>query len=166
METQITIFSSDLFGQIRTAMDEKGNPLFSLRDITNALGLTTQSHLKDRLNPKGVRTMHPLTNGGRQQMDFINEPNLYRCIFQSRKKSAIQFQDWIFEEVLPSIRNNGGYMVGQSGLDRESFDKAVAERANCAIESVNKQLGYWKTVASQQHELIKDLQCQLKEIES
>lgn len=44
-------------------------------------------------------------------MIFINEPNLYRCIFQSRKKEAEQFQDWVFEEVLPTIRKHGGYLT-------------------------------------------------------
>lgn len=148
MESQITIFSSDLFGQIRTTMDEKGNPLFSLRDVTFALEIKNPNQLKNRLNPKGVCSIYLLTNGGRQLMDFINEPNLYRCVFQSRKKSAIQFQDWIFEEVLPSIRNNGGYLVGQSGFDQESFNKAVAERANCVVESMRKELNFWRSVAN------------------
>ena len=44
-------------------------------------------------------------------MIFIDEPNLYRCIFQSRKAEAERFQNWVFEEVLPSIRKNGGYLA-------------------------------------------------------
>ena len=44
-------------------------------------------------------------------MSYIDEPNLYRCIFQSRKAEAEQFQDWVFEEVLPSIRRNGAYLT-------------------------------------------------------
>lgn len=40
-------------------------------------------------------------------LTFINEPNLYRCIFQSRKAEAVRFQDWVFEVVLPSLRRGG-----------------------------------------------------------
>ena len=46
-----------------------------------------------------------------QKMIYIDEPNLYRCIFQSRKAEAEQFQNWVFEEVLPSIRRNGAYLT-------------------------------------------------------
>ena len=44
-------------------------------------------------------------------MVYISEPNLYRCIFQSRKPTARKFQDWVFYEVIPSIRKTGGYIV-------------------------------------------------------
>ena len=47
-------------------------------------------------------------------MVYISEPNLYRCIFRSHKKTAETFQGWIFEEVLPSIRKTGGYMVDRA----------------------------------------------------
>ncbi len=40
---------------------------------------------------------------------FINEPNLYLCIFQSRKPDAEMLQNWVFEDVLPQIRKTGGY---------------------------------------------------------
>lgn len=48
-------------------------------------------------------------------MLFIDEPNLYRCIFQSRKKEAEAFQDWVVEEVLPTIRKTGGYIPADEG---------------------------------------------------
>lgn len=68
--------------------------------------------VKSRLDDKGVNSFDTLTEGGVQQATFINEPNLYRCIFQCRKKKeARRFQDWVFDEVLPSIRKTGGYMV-------------------------------------------------------
>ena len=44
-----------------------------------------------------------------QTMTYIDEANLYRCIFQSRKEEAEKFQSWVFEEVLPQIRRTGRY---------------------------------------------------------
>ena len=47
-------------------------------------------------------------------MTYINEANLYKCIFQSRKPEAEKFQDWVYEEVLPSIRKHGVYATPQT----------------------------------------------------
>ena len=51
-------------------------------------------------------------------MTFIDEPNLYRCVFQSRKAEAEKFQDWVFEEVLPTIRAAARIAGGQAALSR------------------------------------------------
>ena len=55
--------------------------------------------------------MYTPTRGGDQELTFISEPNLYRVIFRSNKAEAIKFQDWIFEEVIPTIRKTGGYQA-------------------------------------------------------
>ena len=36
---------------------------------------------------------------------------MYKCIFQSKKKSAIKFTEWVTSEVLPSIRKYGEYKL-------------------------------------------------------
>lgn len=109
--TGVQIFQNPAFGQMRVQSNEKGEALFCLSDVRDILGLTHITELRKRLKEKGCNTIAVLTNGGVQQMYFIDEPNLYRCIFQSRKKEAEAFQDWVVEEVLPSIRKTGGYSV-------------------------------------------------------
>ena len=42
---------------------------------------------------------------------YVNESNLYKTIFQSRKPSAEKFTDWVTEEVLPSLRKTGSYSM-------------------------------------------------------
>lgn len=42
---------------------------------------------------------------------MINEPNVYRLITKSKLPAAERFETWIFEEVLPTIRKTGGYMI-------------------------------------------------------
>ena len=54
------------------------------------------------------------------KINFVSESVLYRCIFKSRKKDAMLFQQWIFDEVLPQIRKNGFY---QSKEYNDMFDK-------------------------------------------
>ena len=57
---------------------------------------------------------------GNVRTNFVSESVLYRCIFKSRKKDAMLFQQWIFDEVLPQIRENGFY---QSKEYNDMFDK-------------------------------------------
>ena len=114
----IKTFENAQFGQIRTSVAENGEPLFCLADVCRVLDLSNPRDVKRRLNQRGVCTTDTPTYNQHgalvmQQLNFITEPNLYKCIFQSRKKEAEQFQDWVCGEVLPSIRKSGGYMVAR-----------------------------------------------------
>lgn len=103
------IFHNSEFGDIRTEVIN-GEPWFCLSDVCKALELTTPSKVKERLNTDGVNAIHIIDSMGRkQEATFVNEANLYKTIFQSRKESAERFTDWVTSEVLPSIRKTGGY---------------------------------------------------------
>lgn len=136
MKESIKIFENAQFGQIRTSVTESGEPLFCLVDICKALGLTNPRKVKTSLNPKGVTISDTPTNGGIQQLNFITEPNLYKCIFQSRKKEAEQFQDWVCGEVLPSIRKSGGYMTARQD---ETPEQIMARALMVAKDTIDRQ---------------------------
>lgn len=106
----LRIFNNEEFGEVRTAVinDE---PMFCLADICRVLEIKNVSDCKSRLRQKGIVTTDTLTNGGKQKMIFIDESNLYKTIFQSRKESAERFTDWVTGEVLPSIRKAGSYSM-------------------------------------------------------
>lgn len=105
---ELEIFKNEEFGEIRTVMKD-GQPMFCLSDVCKALEISNVGNVKQRLSEKGIHTADTPTNGGMQKMIFINEANLYKTIFQSRKKSAERFTDWVTTEVLPSIRKTGSY---------------------------------------------------------
>lgn len=113
MTSEIQIFNNPQFGEIRVTVTENNEPMFCLADVCKALDLKNPSDVKTRLSAKGVATADTLTAGGVQSMTYINEANLYKCIFQSRKPEAEKFQDWVCDEVLPSIRKHGAYMSEQ-----------------------------------------------------
>lgn len=104
----LKIYNSDEFGEIRTVI-VNDEPMFCLADICKALELSQPSKVKERLLEKGVRSIPTLTNGGTQNLLYVNEANLYKTIFQSRKEPAERFTDWVTSEVLPSIRKTGQY---------------------------------------------------------
>ena len=112
----LQIFNSDEFGEIRTVLNNE-TPMFCLSDVCKALGLS---------QPSKVNSIPTLTKGGMQNLLYIDESNLYKTIFQSRKESAERFTDWVTSKVLPSIRKHGGYISGQESMtDDELLAKAL-----------------------------------------
>jgi len=105
---ELQIFSNSEFGEIRT-ITKDDEPMFCLADVCKALELSNPSMIKSRLNEKGISNIDTLTTGGKQKLLYVNESNLYKTIFQSRKESAERFTDWVTSEVLPSIRKTGSY---------------------------------------------------------
>lgn len=107
----ITEFKRDSIGTIRTSVDQFMHPLFCLKDACLILGIKNVSDAKKRLRADGIKKITVETSGGFQNLLYINEPNLYRLIFQSRKEEAQAFMDWVVEDILPSIRRIGRYDV-------------------------------------------------------
>lgn len=104
------IFDNAEFGSIRAKLIN-GEPWFCLRDVCKALEIVNVVNVKNRLTLKGVRIMYTLTPGGKQELTFINEANLYKTVFRSYKESAERFTDWVTSEVLPAIRQTGSYQT-------------------------------------------------------
>ena len=111
-----SIFNFNEHG-VRVALDVNGQPLFCLADVCNAMGMQRANPSRFNLNPKGVASLCTLTNGGSQMLTFISEENLYRIVFRSIKSEAINFQNWVFSEVLPSIRKTGSYSARQTAYE-------------------------------------------------
>lgn len=109
---EMQTFNNSEFGEVRTVIVNE-EALFCLADVCRVLDIANVGNVKSRLSEKGIHITDTLTNGGKQQMIFINESNLYKVIFQSRKPEAEKFSDWVTSEVLPSIRKHGMYAVDE-----------------------------------------------------
>lgn len=117
-------FSKEEFGEVRTLVEGE-NIWFNLNDICRALDLRNPRKVVNDL-PKGVTNSYPLlTNGGLQNMTFVNESGLYRTIFKSRKEKALEFQDWVCSEVIPSIRKHGAYITEDVIKDDKKLNEAI-----------------------------------------
>lgn len=140
----LQIFSSEEFGEIRTVIID-GEPWFCMTDICKALEISNTSQAKTRLNADGVITNEVIDSIGRKQnANFVNEPNMYKLIFQSRKESAERFTDWVTSEVLPSIRKTGSY---QKPMTLEEQLQIVAKgtlEVKEEIRKVNEDLQEFK----------------------
>lgn len=120
-QNSIQIFSNSEFGEIRTVVIDN-EPWFVGRDIAIALGYAKpEKAVRDRVREKDTLKQGIHTEGGLQQTLVINESGLYRLIFGSKLESAEKFQDWVYDEVLPTIRKTGTY--GQPQLPMSIDDQ-------------------------------------------
>ncbi len=108
--SNLQIFSNSQFGEVRVAKNRHNEPMFCLSDLCKILDLQTGA-TKNRLNPRGVSLINTPTSSGNQKMTYVDEPNFYRAVFQSRKPEAEAFTDWVTSEVLPTIRKHGAYLT-------------------------------------------------------
>lgn len=112
METNKSVVPFQFQGmEVRTVIIED-EIYFVVSDACKVLELDNVSRAIDRLDPDGVTQSKVTDSSGRvQTMAIANEPNLYRLIFRSEKPQAKAFQNWVYKEIIPSIRKTGSYSV-------------------------------------------------------
>lgn len=151
---ELQIFNNPEFGSVRT-ITKDNEPMFCLTDVCKALDITHVTDVKNRLKQDGVGTSEVIDNLGRKQnATFINEANLYKVIFQSRKPSAERFTDWVTDEVIPSIRKNGGYIANQEKMTPEQIvanalivAQNIISQKDRQIEEMKPKAEFFDTVA-------------------
>lgn len=114
--TNITPFMHPAFGQLRTH-EEDGRILFCGRDAAAALGYENPAKaIRDHCRQDGGPKRYPIIDrlGRQQEATFLTEGDLYRLIAHSKLPAAVEFEAWVFDEVLPTIRQRGGYLTPEA----------------------------------------------------
>ena len=135
----VQVFDSHDFGEIR-AFEQDGKPMFCAKDVATALGY---ANTNDAINKhcKGVAICYPLrTAGGIQDVRFISEGDMYRLVASSRLDGAQRFESWIFDEVIPSIRRDGGYMVADPTETPDQLMARALVVAKATMERMTAQI--------------------------
>lgn len=134
--SNIKIYENTEFGKI-LVLQEDNKELFEATASALILGYSNPyKAIGDHCKRDGVTKREVIDSLGRKQMkNFITEGNLYRLITHSKLPNAEKVEKWIFEEVLPSIRKNGGYIANQENLSNEELlAKAVLVAQNTIAE--------------------------------
>ncbi len=135
METNIQIFTSEVFGEIRTCQ-VNNQIMFVGKDVATALGYAnTRKAVLDHVDKEdredGVTIRDAI--GRDQKATFINESGLYALILSSKLPQAKAFKRWVTAEVLPQIRKTGGYIPTRDSSGRELSGKEILERADAIV---------------------------------
>ena len=135
MNTSIRIFTSEVFGEIRTCQ-VNNQIMFVGKDVATALGYAnTRKAVLDHVDKEdredGVTIRDAI--GRDQKATFINESGLYALILSSKLPQAKAFKRWVTSEVLPQIRKTGGYIPTRDANGRELSGKEIVERADVIV---------------------------------
>lgn len=129
------IFNNTNLGQLTAIFGDNGNIWFLTKDVAKILCMKAEHAL--RLVDPEDRTEFFINIGtGRRKYQCVNEYGIYEMIFASKKQEAKTFRKWVTHEVLPSIRKNGGYIIGQEELKGEEKEK-LEEQIRQLAKQVN-----------------------------
>ncbi len=124
--------------EVRTIVKKDGEIWFVLSDVCNVLEIGNVSMAASRLDAEEI-TLSTI-EGSHRPTNLVNESGLYSLVLTSRKPEAKQFKKWVTSDVLPSIRKNGGYIVGQEVDSPEILMAKALQVANNILESKTKEL--------------------------
>lgn len=165
---ELKIFENRNFGSMRT-INEDGKMLFCGSDVAKALGYD-QPHkaisAHCRYSTK-CTIPHPQSPSKQIEMLFIPEGDLYRLIAHSQLPAADQFERWVFDEVLPSIRKHGAYLTPETAekvltdpttiisiCQNWKADKERLAEANARIEADAPKVAFADSVSCSKSEIL------------
>lgn len=147
---EMQIFESPEFGRIRI-IEEDGRALFCGSDVAKALGYSKPQNAIDRhcrcALKRGIP--HPQSPDKTIEMLFISEGDVYRLAAKSELPGAEQFEHWIFDEVLPSIRKHGAYMTPET-IERTLLDPDFIIRLAQRLKEEQAENRLLRTAVGQQ----------------
>lgn len=128
MNTQLQEFAFE--GKKITTIIYAEKPAFVAVDIAAALGYQNPSkalkdHCKSLIKLNYNESLELGFVGKIKGVGLIHEPDVFRLIMHSKLESAERFQDWVFEEVLPTIRATGSYSLKTPA---EEFDDVLQKQ--------------------------------------
>ena len=139
-ENQIETFSNKLFGEIR-AIRKDGQPWFVGKDVAEKLGYkNTRDAFITKVDEEDKAVVKCDTIKGKQNTTIINESGLYSLVLSSKLPSAKEFKRWVTSEVLPAIRQTGGYIPHNEEMSDDEIMARALQVAQRTIERKNEQL--------------------------
>jgi hypothetical protein len=127
-------------------------------DIAKVLGYKRpEKAVYDIVKAKNKTEANIQTAVGIRTVFVLEEAGIYQLIFQSKLPNAERFQDWVFEEVLPSIRKTGSYSFNQpKQIDFAAYYKRMGIN-QCSVPDDD----YW-CVFAKSHSIMRYIECDLK----
>ena len=135
MHTAIQIFTSEVFGEIRTCQ-VNNQIMFVGKDVATALGYAKPENAIATHVDADDKTTTLIQGTGsnyKSKVVIINESGLYALILSSKLPQAKAFKRWVTSEVLPQIRKTGGYIPTRDASGRELSSKEILERADAIV---------------------------------
>lgn len=148
--SNITVFNNEAFGALRT-IKKDGEIWFIASDVARALGYSRPADAVSQHCRYTAKHSIPHPQGkGTLEVNIIPEGDLYRLIIRSKLPAAEQFERWVFDEVLPSIRKTGKYEIPKQPVDKDlEIQKLAVETMKVRTEQSKLLLSIADTVSNE-----------------
>lgn len=153
---ELQIFESPEFGNLEIVMVD-GKEYFKAYRVAKMLGYKRPNDAVSQHCRYTVKHRIATSQGNSTDMNLIPEPDLYRLITNSKLESAIKFERWLFEVVLPSIRKNGGYIHTKFGDTEEDIIERAKKILKATLEEKDSLIQQQALTIDKTKELIRRL---------
>lgn len=158
---ELKLFQSPILGQVRTVV-MNGQVMFAATDVAKCLGYANpQKAIRNHCKSIGVNEMDTPTNGGIQKVRFITKGNVVRLVASSELPQAEQVESWIFDEVIPTVLETGGYI---STTTNDTPEEIMARALTIAQATLAKREERLKQLEAETEQQQATIELQDKEI--
>ena len=145
---ELQVFNHEKFGEVRV-LELNGEPWLVGKDVAERLGYQNKNRdIVDHVDEEDRIMVNKTQYENGIELDYkelgqrggwiINESGLYSLVLSSRLPEAKKFRRWVTSEVLPSIRQNGGYIMNQEELNDDELLARALLVAQRTIERRNQ----------------------------
>ena len=111
-------FNHEMFGQVRTMTNDRGETFFVGKDVAEALGYkNTADAIIKHVDKEDRSTIAIRDSAYETRAVVINESGLYSLVLSSKLEQAKAFKRWVTSEVLPLIRQTGTYSLHRKQIE-------------------------------------------------
>lgn len=158
---ELKLFQSPIFGQVRTVV-MNGQVMFAATDVAKCLGYANpQKAIRNHCKSIGVNEMDTPTKGGIQKVRFITKGNVVRLVASSELPQAEEVESWIFDEVIPTVLETGGYI---STTPNDTPEEIMARALTIAQATLAKREERLKQLEAETEQQQATIELQDKEI--
>lgn len=160
---ELKLFQSPIFGKVRTVVIN-GQVMFAATDVAKCLGYANpQKAVRDHCKSAGVNEMDTPTNGGIQKVKFITKGNIIRLVASSELPQAEEVESWIFDEVIPTVLETGGYIATKQDDTPEEIMARALTIAQATLAKREERLKQLEAETEQQQATIELQDKEIKE---
>lgn len=161
---ELKLFQSPIFGQVRTVVIN-GQVMFAATDVAKCLGYANpRDAISKHCKSDGVAFCDGVVKTGQRkdgtiyeqtgEIKIITKGNLIRLVANSELPQAEEVESWIFDEVIPTVLETGGYIATKQDDTPEEIMARALTIAQATLAKREERLKQLEAQAEQQQATI------------
>lgn len=147
---------------VRGYQDNKGVAQLNLEDIARGLGFIENKNGIEYIMWRRVRQYliefgFDTSAENEKLPEYIPENIFYKLCFKAKNEIARRFQDIVTDEILPAIRQTGGYIAGEENMTEDELVLKAMNVLSAKVENLKQKNTLLEADNNQKDQLIGEL---------